>query len=241
MTSCRLATDQLKRLLRRRWSLPPRAAAAALLVLALSAALLSQRRQLRRHVQNAGAWLTYELDPGMMGRSEARDPSPRCCVDEGCAPPPGARVAVVTYIRDDAHAPLLQQLECTLRRASPGLELGLMVVEGELGDDVLALARRLNITLLPVEPLQYANSYEPRWEGGRPDRPSAVWGGKDWLGCRMGCKGTRLGAARSAEASLASCRSNACPKHGLPQVQPQLAQGPRAGADTVPLGPAAGC
>jgi hypothetical protein len=72
------------------------------------------------------------------------------------------RVAVVTFLRDGSYLPLLQQLECTLRRSNPGLELGLMMVPGELSEGTLALAAALNITLLPVQPLQYRNTYEAR-------------------------------------------------------------------------------
>lgn len=144
--------------------------------LALFLALFTQHRSLYRHGQNAFAGLYYGLDPSMLGRSDARFPSPRCCPDGGCAAAQGGggagsgstRVAVVTYLRDDAYAPLLQQLECTLRRSNPGLELALMHVPGELGGPTLALAAALNITLLPVAPLDFPNTYEPRCVAGAP-------------------------------------------------------------------------
>ena len=78
------------------------------------------------------------------------------------APSLEGRVAVVTYLRSDSYLPLLQQLECTLRRSNPGLELALMHVPGELGGHALRLAAALNITLLPVRPLQYPNTYNPK-------------------------------------------------------------------------------
>jgi hypothetical protein len=71
-------------------------------------------------------------------------------------------MAVVTYLRDDSYVPLLRQLECTLRHSNPGLELGLMMVEGELGHATLAAATALNITLLPVAPLEFSNTYDRR-------------------------------------------------------------------------------
>ncbi|PRW57725.1 glycosyltransferase family 8 [Chlorella sorokiniana] len=109
----------------------------------------------------------------MMGRSEAAHPAPRCCRDEACAftGAPGQRAAVVTYLRDDTYLPLLQQLECTLRRSNPELELALMHVPGEVSDAGIALARALNLTLLPVEPLEFRNTYETRY-------------GRNWLKVR---------------------------------------------------------
>ena len=158
-----------------------RRALSAALALALCLVLLFKHRSLYRNGQDAVAAAYYGLDPAMLGRSEARYPAPHCCRDEACAARgsgSGAassssssgggggggtgRVAVVTYLRDDAYTPLLQQLECTLRRSNPGLELGLMMVEGELGAGTLALARALNITLLPVAPLDYPNTYDWR-------------------------------------------------------------------------------
>lgn len=144
--------------LRRSW----RRVLSAVLGLALLLVLVAQRHSLYRRGQDTYARAYYGLNPLFLGRSEAAFPAPRCCVDEGCAAGPGARVAVVTYLRDDSYAPLMQQLECTLRRSNPDLELALMTVAGELSDDTLALARRLNITLLPVEPLQFPNTYDPR-------------------------------------------------------------------------------
>ena len=83
-------------------------------------------------------------------------------------------MAIVTYIRSDNYVPLLRQLECTLRRSNPGVELALMMVEGELSPASLALVRSLNITQLEVEPLDFKNTYESRWVLG--DMPAErVW------------------------------------------------------------------
>jgi hypothetical protein len=68
----------------------------------------------------------------------------------------------VTYLRGDAYLPLLRQLECSMRRSAPGLELAVLAVEGELGVDVLRATRALNITLLWTQPLDFPNDYEPK-------------------------------------------------------------------------------
>ena len=148
---------------------PRRRSAAAAIALALLLVAATQRRQLYRHCQDAAARLYYGLDPRFLGRSDdAWGPAPRCCADEACAAGPGARVGVLTYLRGDAYAPLLAQLECTLRRSNPGAELGLMAVPGELSNATQALARRLNITLHFVQPLTYPNTYDRRCAGGHP-------------------------------------------------------------------------
>ncbi|KAL4446764.1 hypothetical protein ABPG77_008008 [Micractinium sp. CCAP 211/92] len=153
---------------RRSW----RRAVSAALALTLALVLLTQHRQLYRHGQDAAAKLYYGLDPNMLGRSEALFPAPHCCRDEACSGGGSQqRVAVVTYLRDDSYLPLLQQLDCTLRRSNPHLELGLMHVEGELAPATLQLVRALNITLLPVAPLEFPNTYEARY-------------GRNWLKVR---------------------------------------------------------
>ncbi|KAI3434831.1 hypothetical protein D9Q98_002886 [Chlorella vulgaris] len=156
-------------------------AVGAALALALFLFLLPRRHSLYRKGQEAFAQLYYGLDPLMLGRSDARFPAPHCCRDEACASPRRqhaaggsdgsgsgsgsgtGRMAVVTYLRDDSYVPLLRQLECTLRHSNPGLELGLMMVEGELGHATLAAATALNITLLPVAPLEFSNTYDRRY------------------------------------------------------------------------------
>ncbi len=152
---------------RRSW----RRAVSAALALMLALVLLTQHRQLYRHGQDAAAKLYYGLDPNMLGRSEALFPAPHCCRYEACSGGGSQqRVAVRTYLRDDSYLPLLQQLDCTLRRSNPHLELGLMHVEGELAPATLQLVRALNITLLPVAPLEFPNTYEARWgQGGGLD------------------------------------------------------------------------
>jgi hypothetical protein len=159
---------------------------------------------------------------------------------------------VVTFLRDDSYLPLLQQLECTLRRSNPGLELGLMMVPGELSEGTLALAAALNITLLPVEPLQYRNTYEARWVLGGVGRGS-THGGNGWRQRQYaGVVGAVLSLTLSVSRQCCLCclrcmfrRCTCLAPHpplvcsALPQVWPQLAQSAGAGADPVRL-PAAG-
>ena len=49
-------------------------------------------------------------------RDDGRFPSPSCCRGAECAQERTGRVAVLTYLQGEAYLPLLQQLECTLRR-----------------------------------------------------------------------------------------------------------------------------
>lgn len=194
------------------------------------------------------AALYYGLDPGMLGRSEDAQPSPRCCADEGCAADPSAghRTAVVTYLRgpgEGTYLPLLRQLECTLQRSNPGAELGVMAVPGELGAASLAALAALNITLLPVAPLEFPNAYDPQWAaagcvlGGQ--RRGLAWGR---AAAQAGCAAAAMRGRRAALPPLPPRSSASCP---LPapahlQVRPQLAQGAGAGADPVPLAAAGG-
>jgi hypothetical protein len=141
---------------------PSPRAAAALAAFALAAfALLftGAGHALRKRACDVYTAAAYRLDPELRGRSEVADPAPACAPRTSG----GGRAAVVTYIRDDRHLELLRQLECTLRRSNPGLELAAMAVEGELAPGTLAAMRALNVTLLPVAPLDVPNVYEPRF------------------------------------------------------------------------------
>jgi len=74
------------------------------------------------------------------------------------------KVAVVTYLRDDNYLPLFQQLTCTLKASNPNIDLALMYVPGDLGDNVMNELKLHNTTLLPVPPVtEYTNYYEPRY------------------------------------------------------------------------------
>ena len=77
--------------------------------------------------------------------------------------PRTGRTAVLTLVRSDNYLPLLQQLECTLRRSNPGVEFGVLMVPGELGAEALAWMERKNLTRLEVPPLYYPNAFTPRW------------------------------------------------------------------------------
>jgi hypothetical protein len=70
---------------------------------------------------------------------------------------------VFTYIRSKDYMPLLKQLVCTFREHNPGVELGVMLVPGELGTDAVQWMQRKNLTLVEVPPLNYPNHFNPRW------------------------------------------------------------------------------
>ena len=152
---------------------------ATLLGLSLLAGLafgLKHRHTLYKRGQDVASAVRYRLDRDLSGRRHASYPAPACCLDEGCLPrqqqglqaAPGAReapgrVAVVTYVRSAAYLPLFWQLECTLRRSNPGLELAVMLVEGELEAQALQSMRAAGVNLLPVAPLEFKSVYESRW------------------------------------------------------------------------------
>ncbi|PSC73361.1 glycosyltransferase family 8 [Micractinium conductrix] len=107
--------------------------------------------------------LYYGYDPMLLGRNSRRFPSPSCCAGGACAAPRTGRTAVLTLVRSDNHLPLLQQLECTLRRSNPGVEFGVLMVPGELGAEALAWMERKNLTRLEVPPLYYPNAFNPSY------------------------------------------------------------------------------
>ena len=157
---------------------------ATLLVASLLAGLafgLKHRHALYKGGQDVASAVRYLLDKDLSGRRHENQPAPACCLNEGCLPRrqrqrllrkvleaapaqphSGRRVAVVTYVLGAAYLPLFWQLECTLRRSNPGLELAAMVVEGELEAEALQSMRGAGVTLIPVEPLEFENVYQSR-------------------------------------------------------------------------------
>lgn len=146
----------------------PLAACAALTLVGVLGALgwwpAARQLPFSRQVQDVRAQLLYGLDPLLLGRSVERFPAPSCCAGAACSAGrrAGGRMAVVVPLRTDAYLPLLQQLECTLRRSNPGVELAVLAAPGELGPSTLRLLAVLNITHLAVQPLEFPNTYEPR-------------------------------------------------------------------------------
>ena len=67
-----------------------------------------------------------------------------------------------TYIRSKDYMPLLKQLVCTFKKSNPGVELGVMLVPGELGTEAVQWMQRKNLTLVEVPPLNYPNHFNPR-------------------------------------------------------------------------------
>ena len=144
----------------------------ALLGLAGLAFGLKHRHTLYKRGQDVASAVRYRLDAELSGRHHESDPAPTCCLDEGCLPQglqatrgtsqARGRAAVVTYVRSGEYLPLFWQLECTLRRSNPGLELALMLVEGELEAAAVERIHAAGVTLLPVDPLEFKNVYESR-------------------------------------------------------------------------------
>lgn len=135
----------------------------AVALLLLSFALLTAMRS--KVAKHAVRSLYYSTDPLFLGRDDSRFPSPSCCHGADCARNRTGRVIVLTsYIGGEAYLPLLKQLECTLRRSNPGLELGVMLSKGEQHNPAtLAWMDRKAITRIEVEPLFYANHYNPKY------------------------------------------------------------------------------
>lgn len=107
----------------------------------------------------------YRVETELQGRKDSIHPAPMCCAGVDClhtaVTPP--RRAILTYLRDDFYLPLVQQLECTLRRAMPSMELAVMVIEGELSEHSMSVLRQLKTTIIPVNPLNIENYYESRF------------------------------------------------------------------------------
>jgi hypothetical protein len=105
---------------RRRWQ----AAALAALLLPLLA-LFSARHTVHKRGLDVYTALSYRLDRDLRGRTHARHPAPACCAGVGCVRQGRGkgRVAVLTYVRDEAYFPLFQQLECTLVRAAAAQDM----------------------------------------------------------------------------------------------------------------------
>ncbi|KAI7846182.1 hypothetical protein COHA_000252 [Chlorella ohadii] len=136
----------------------------ALALLLLCFTLLAAVRCGGKALRHAVRALYYTTDPLFLGRDDGRFPSPSCCRGAECAQERTGRVAVLTYLQGEAYLPLLQQLECTLRRSNPGLELGVMLVRGEQqSPTVLSWLDRKRISRVQVEPLSYTNHFDARY------------------------------------------------------------------------------
>lgn len=105
----------------------------------------------------------YRFYSELHGRLDAIHPAPTCCQGTSCLNPRTGRTAVVTYIRDEKHFPLFEQLECTLRRTMPEMELAAMTVDGDLAECTLSKMRAMNVTLHHMNPLEFDNFYERRF------------------------------------------------------------------------------
>jgi hypothetical protein len=99
--------------------------------------------------------IRYRLDSSLSGRL---DPGPSC----KCEGRRSDRNIVLSYMRTEEYLPLVDQLQCSLRRSNPGLRLALMVVKS-ISPRMVEKLRSRNIKLIFVEDLQFPNLYEPRF------------------------------------------------------------------------------
>lgn len=173
------------------WALVLRTAALAV-ALVLGVVALRNLKSLKRHGQNAFSSAYYGLDPLIMGRSDADFPSPACCEGGACVPAGRQqRVALVTLLSSPDYLPLLRQLECTLRRSNPGVEIVVVARPDAAGAAVRHALQRLNVTLLDAPELEYHNTYEPRhgglfflFLGGGRGGEGARFAGQSAEGCK---------------------------------------------------------
>lgn len=128
-------------------------------------AVIYKRRSLIRNGQDAFATAYYQYDPGLLGRSHTDFPAPSCCVGGACAGRnvTNQRVAVVSTLSSAEYLPLFLQLECTLRRSNPSVDLAVMVTPGVLEPAQRRLFNDLNVHILETKPLEFKNTYEPRY------------------------------------------------------------------------------
>jgi len=157
--------------------LPASALVAALLLILIWITLHFGRRALRPG-QNAFKVAFYRTDPDLIGRHGLHYPSPECCSASACTQPRTGRSAIITYLRDDTYMNLFRQMECTLRKSNPDVELVIMVVKGELSPSVMTEFTTLNVTVRYVQPLDFPNYYEPRY--GRNWMKIRAWDLTEW-------------------------------------------------------------
>ncbi|PRW57962.1 glycosyl transferase [Chlorella sorokiniana] len=116
-----------------------------------------------------------------VGMGGAPAPPPRgldfpvqsCCIGEQCVRNSKGRHAVVTHVRSQREVTQLQQLEASMWRSNPGVDLAVMLVRGELGAGATQRVMGMNVTVFYVEP--------PREVLGGDSRPAAS---ANWLKLR---------------------------------------------------------
>lgn len=87
----------------------------------------------------------------------ARDldfPVQSCCIGEQCLRNSKGRHAVVTHVRSAREVAQLQQLEASMQRSNPSVDLAVMLVRSELGAAATQHIMDMNVTIFYVEPLR---------------------------------------------------------------------------------------
>ncbi|KAL4457270.1 hypothetical protein ABPG75_012135 [Micractinium tetrahymenae] len=129
----------------------------AFLLLALACVSLASLTQprLRLGLEEALAAATFGGSSGP-APPPARDldfPIQACCIGQQCVRNSRGRHAVVTHVRNQREVTQLQHLEASVRRSNPGVDMGVMLVRGELGAAATQRVMGLNVTVIYVEPL----------------------------------------------------------------------------------------
>lgn len=111
-------------------------------------------KRVRKICMDVVTGLRYRLsDSTLGGRTEA---GPSCKYSDV------KRKAVVSYLRTDDYLPLVEQLQCSLKRSNPQLELALMVVD-TLSPRTVDVLQNMGLRLIFVDDLQFPNRYEARF------------------------------------------------------------------------------
>ena len=99
------------------------------------------------------------------GRNESEFPSMRCCEDHHCLRNDRGRYAVLTTLRSDNYYQLLVNLECTLRKSNPTLNLIVATVKGDLSGEIEQAIRNLSkyITVVYWEDFFIENKLKSRF------------------------------------------------------------------------------
>ncbi|KAI3425708.1 hypothetical protein D9Q98_007684 [Chlorella vulgaris] len=80
-------------------------------------------------------------------------PVQSCCIGQQCLAHSKGRHAVVTHVRSQREVTQLQQLETSMRRSNPGVDLAVMLMRGQLGAAATQRILDMNVTVFYVEPL----------------------------------------------------------------------------------------
>ena len=97
------------------------------------------------------------------GRLAVNSPSPRCCVSSDCLQlQENKPFAVVTSLRSAKYMVSLRDMQCSLKRTNPDLNLIVLAVAGELSDEIVAEIRSF-ATYREVPNIEYNNTNDARY------------------------------------------------------------------------------